>query len=110
MNNIRVGVIGCGYWGPNLIRNFFEIPDAEMVAVADLRQDRLDHIKSRYPSIETTKNYHEFFSKYLDAVVIATPAPTHYKIAKEFLKAGINVFVEKPMTLSSDHAIELIDQ
>jgi predicted dehydrogenase len=109
MQKTQVGVIGCGYWGPNLIRNFVEIPDADVVAVADLRQERLDHIQSRYPKIDTTKDYTDFHSMKLDAVVIATPATSHYKLAKEFLQAGLHVFVEKPMTLFSEHAIELIE-
>jgi predicted dehydrogenase len=109
MDKIRVGVIGCGYWGPNLIRNFVEIPEAEMVVVADLRQERLDHIKSRFPQVKVTQDYQDFSSMNLDAVAIATPAASHYPIAKEFLHAGLNVMVEKPMTLSTQHAMELID-
>lgn len=105
----RIGVIGCGYWGPNLIRNFYESPKSKLVAVADLRQERLERIQTSYPKVDTFVDYHELFYKNLDAVVIATPPITHYPIAKEVLENGMHVFIEKPMTLQSGHARELID-
>ena len=61
MENVKVGVIGSGYWGPNLIRNFVEIPNAEVVAVADLSEDRLNFIGSRYPAVKVTQNYQDLF-------------------------------------------------
>lgn len=109
MNKIRVGVIGCGYWGPNLIRNFAGIPSCSVVIVADLKEDRLANIKNSYPSIAVTEIYQEFFKHKLDAVVVATPPPTHYSIAKDCLKHGLHVMVEKPLTLNSAHAEELIE-
>lgn len=109
MNIIRVGVIGSGYWGPNLIRNFSEIPSAKVITVADLKKDRLEHIKHSYPSVDVTENYIDLFKQNLNAVVIATPPPTHYKIAKDCLLNGLNVLVEKPITVDSDHAEELIE-
>jgi predicted dehydrogenase len=108
MDQIKVGVVGCGYWGPNLIRNFVELPTANLVAVSDLREERLEHIKSRYPKIEVTKDYCTLFSMGLDAVVIATPPYTHFQIAKECLLHNMSVLVEKPLTLSSRDAEELI--
>jgi len=109
MQTINVGVIGCGYWGPNLIRNFAEIPTSDLVAVSDLREERLDHIKSRYPAIEVTQDYHTLFSMGLDAVVVATPPHTHFPVAKDCLENNLNVLVEKPITLNGRDAETLID-
>lgn len=108
MDQIKVGVIGCGYWGPNLIRNFVEIPNADLTIVSDLREERLEHIKSRYPRIEVTQDYRDLFSMELDAVVVATPPYTHFPIAKECLQHDMSVLVEKPLTLNSRDAEELI--
>jgi predicted dehydrogenase len=109
MSPIKVGVIGSGYWGPNMIRNFAEMPTAELVAVADLNEERLNHVNSRYPGVVTTKDYHDFFAMDLDAVVVATPPATHYPIARECLLNGLHTLVEKPLTLESRHAEELIE-
>jgi predicted dehydrogenase len=107
---IRVGVIGCGYWGPNLIRNFTQISRSEVVRVADLSQERLNHMKSLYPSIEVTTDHEEIINDAsIDAVAVATPVHTHHKLAKQALAAGKHVFVEKPLTSTSDQARELID-
>lgn len=104
----RIGVVGAGYWGPNLIRNFSELPEAELVAVADLRQDRLAHIARRYPGVITTPQYQDFFEMGLDAVVVATSPPTHHPIAMDCLNHGLHALVEKPLTLNSQHAEELV--
>ncbi len=109
MNRIRVGIIGSGYWGPNLIRNFVEIQNSEVVVVADLKKDRLAYVNSSFPQVATTENYREIFDHKLDAVVIATPPPTHYAIAKDCLEHGLNVLVEKPITLKSYDAEDLIE-
>ena len=109
MNQIKVGVIGCGYWGPNLIRNFNDIPNSKIVMVADLKKDRLNYIQNTYRGIATTENYCDLFNQNLDAVVIATPPASHFTIAKECLEHGLHVMVEKPLTLKSDHAEELIE-
>jgi len=109
MQPVRVGVIGCGYWGPNLIRNFVEMPEAQLVAVADLRSDRLAHIVACYPGVQVTDNFRDFFSMSLDAVVVATPPPTHFRIARECLEQGLSVLTEKPLTLDSRDAMELIE-
>jgi predicted dehydrogenase len=109
MGGIDVGVIGCGYWGPNLIRNFVEIPDANVMAVADLKSERLNYIGARYSNISLTKDYHDLFAMNLDAVVVATPPPTHYGLARECLEHDLHVMVEKPLTLSSQDAETLID-
>ncbi len=109
MTQINVGIIGFGYWGPNLTRNLNELPTANVVAVADLREERLNQIKSAYPSITITKNYKELFNMGLDAVVIATPPASHYALAKECLENGLHVLVEKPLTLSSRDGEDLIE-
>jgi predicted dehydrogenase len=109
MEKIKVGVIGCGYWGPNLIRNFVENPSSEVVMVADLMKERLSKIKASYSQIMVTKDYKELFNQDLHAVVIATPPATHYSLAKECLEHGLHVLVEKPITLKSRHAEELIE-
>lgn len=105
---LRIGAIGCGYWGPNLIRNFIEIPEADLVAVADLDQDRLTHMKSRFPQIQiVTENYKAFFEMDLDGVVIATPPNTHYPIAADCIQNNLHVLIEKPITLNSKDALKL---
>lgn len=109
MQPIRIGVIGCGYWGPNLIRNLVEMPEAKLIAVADLRSERLAHISARYPGIQVTDDFQDLFSMSLDAVVVATPPATHFRIARDCLAQGLNVLVEKPLTLNSRDAIELIE-
>ena len=109
MQNLKVGIIGFGYWGPNLTRNFYDLPVSELVAIADMKEDRLERARSLYPNIVLSKDYKELFNLELDAVVISTPPATHYGIAKDCLEHGLHVLVEKPMTLNSQHAQVLID-
>jgi predicted dehydrogenase len=109
VDTIRVGVIGCGYWGPNLIRNFVESSRAELVGVADLRQERLEHIQKRYPAVNVTQDYRDLLTSNLDAVVVATPPDAHYMIARKCLEHNLSVLVEKPLTLSSHDAQDLVD-
>ena len=109
MTELRIGAIGCGYWGPNLIRNFVEIPGAVVVAVSDLQVEPMNRIRQRFPLIEhATRDYRDLFDLKLDAVVIATPPATHHAIARDCLEHGLHVLVEKPITLNSDDAIDLI--
>lgn len=109
MTDLRIGAIGCGYWGPNLIRNFIEIPGAQVIAVSDLQQGALDRMMQRFPQIEaSTRNHRDLFDMNLDAVVIATPPATHYDIARECMEHGLHVLVEKPITLNSADAGKLI--
>lgn len=105
---LRVGVIGLGYWGPNLARNFFEMSATDLVAVADLDADRLHHTAKRFQVPQATTNYRDFFDMDLDAVVISTPPVTHYSIALDCLQHGLHTLVEKPFTLKSANAEELI--
>lgn len=109
MEPINVGVIGSGYWGPNLIRNFVELASSNLVVVADLRPERLAHIKTRYPGVQTTDDYWDLFSMGLDAVVVATPPATHFRIARDCLEHDLHLLVEKPLTLNSRDAVELIE-
>jgi predicted dehydrogenase len=104
----KVGVIGCGYWGPKLARNFHEIEEAELAWVSDLDQERLDHMKGRYPQVRTTKNYRELLSSDIDAVTIATPVSTHHDLALEAMRAGKHVMVEKPIAASVKEAEEIV--
>lgn len=106
---MRVGIIGCGYWGPNLIRNFVDLPNSEVVIVADLKKDRLAKIKSTYPHILVTENYKDIYDQKLDAVVVATPPSSHFAITKECLQHGLHALVEKPLTLDSQQANELVE-
>lgn len=106
---IHVGVIGCGYWGPNLIRNFHGSKKCSMDTVSDLDSGRLSFIKEYYPDIHATLDCSEIFKDpKIDAVAIATPAATHYELAKKAIESGKHVFVEKPMTMKGEQAEELI--
>lgn len=110
MASVRVGIIGCGYWGPNLVRTFNEIPETSVVAVADLSTSRLDHVRSRYPQIEHfTHDFGTFFRMGLDAVVVSTPLETHFDIVNACLEHGLDVLVEKPITTNTRTALRLVD-
>jgi predicted dehydrogenase len=107
---LKVGVIGCGYWGPNLIRNFTQLSRSEVVRVADLDETRLNYIKGLYPSTDTTTDYRDIISDPdIDLVAVATPVHTHYKFASEVLCAGKHAFVEKPIASSAKQAWDLIE-
>jgi predicted dehydrogenase len=106
----KVAVVGYGYWGPNLVRNIYQLPNAELVMCCDLREDSLSRVQAQYPTIDTTTNYQAVLSNpNVDAIVLATPAPSHYEMGKAALKAGKHLFVEKPLTLNTQHAQELVD-
>jgi predicted dehydrogenase len=108
---IGVAVIGYGYWGPNLVRNFSEVPGCRVIGVSDLRADRLALVRSRYPSVKATADFRELLSdKRVDAVVIATPVSSHYDLAMQALDAGRHVLVEKPFTTRTEDAMRLIDE
>ncbi len=105
----RIGVIGAGYWGPNLIRNFAEMDEVELVAVADRDADRLAGVLKRYPSVRGESDGAAILADdSIEAVVIVTPAETHHAIAKRALEAGKHVLVEKPLTMKTDEARDLI--
>ena len=106
---IKIGVIGCGYWGPNIIRNFSEIDSTDMAYICDLDRSRLQAISKSYPAAKITDNYQDMLAdKEIDAVVITTPVDAHYTLAKESLLAGKHVLIEKPMVGSVGEAEELV--
>jgi predicted dehydrogenase len=108
---IRIGVIGYGYWGPNLVRNIMETPGATVVSVSDLRQEKLNLAKIRYPALKTTTDHRELFSDpAIDAIVIATPVSSHFDLAMQALQAGKHVLVEKPLVETVDEGLRLIDE
>jgi predicted dehydrogenase len=108
---IGIGIIGYGYWGPNLVRNFFETPECTVVSVSDLSRDRLAKIGHRYPTVETTTDYRDLLcNPRVDAVVVATPVSTHFKLGMEALQAGKHVLIEKPMTCDTSEARRLVEE
>ncbi|MGC9941894.1 MAG: Gfo/Idh/MocA family oxidoreductase [Verrucomicrobiota bacterium] len=105
----NVGVAGCGYWGPNLIRNFRALPDCKLKVMCDLDTGRLKHLKSLYPEVQAVTDYQQMLSgNNLDAVVIATNVKSHFPMAKAALLAGKHTFVEKPLAGSVEHCEELV--
>jgi|TARA_B100002003_G_scaffold154249_1_gene143060 predicted dehydrogenase len=108
---IGIGVIGYGYWGPNLVRNFSEAAGSRVVAVSDLTRERLDRVSSRYPNVLTTTEASELIDNpAVDAVAIATPVSTHFDLGMRALEAGKHVWVEKPLAATSDEAQRLRDE
>jgi predicted dehydrogenase len=106
---MKLAVIGCGYWGPNLVRNFIQSNKVKQIICCDLDQKRLDRMKGLYPMVEILSDYKQLLEMPdVDAVAIATPVKTHHPIAKEFLLSGKHVFIEKPLTHSYETALELI--
>lgn len=107
---VRVGVIGVGYWGPNLLRCFQETADCDVVYVCDRDVKKLNQICDRFPNvIGTTEDVDVLRSDRVDAVVIATPTKTHYRLAKRALEAGLHTFVEKPLATRSEECADLIE-
>jgi predicted dehydrogenase len=105
----KVAIVGYGYWGPNLLRNYVELPGAWVQWVCDTRSEALAKAHSRYPAVAGTTDYQDVLTdSKVDAVVIATPISTHFPLAKAALLAGKHVFVEKPMTGSTTEAMELV--
>ena len=108
---IRIGVIGYGYWGPNLVRNFADRPNAQVTVVADRRPERLAEAQRRYPTVRVTADASDLIADpAVDAVVIATPVALHFELATAALRAGKHVLVEKPIASTSDEASRLIDE
>ena len=106
---LNVGVVGCGYWGPNLIRNFRNQPNCKVRAMCDVSADRLKHMRSLYPDVEGVTEYDRMLNGCdLDAVVVATAVQHHYPMAKAALESGKHVFIEKPMASSVAQCEELV--
>ena len=107
---INFAIIGYGYWGPNLVRNFVATPNTTVHTVADLRPERLALVSRAYPSIKVTSDIDSIWTNTeIDAVIIATPVFTHFDLAKKALMSGKHVLLEKPMTDTVAHAEELIE-
>lgn len=105
---IQVAVIGAGYWGPNLIRNFNQIPDARVAYVCDLDASKLTTLAAQYPTLVATSDYARILDdSQVDAVVIATPVSTHRALALDALRAGKHVLVEKPLAATAQAAREM---
>ena len=109
MDKIRVGIIGCGYWGPNLIRNISSCPSTEAVAVYDACPARLEAIGRTYNHLQVAGSLEQFLEHPIQAVAIATPGSTHFSLAERCLEAGLHVLVEKPMASTVHEAQVLID-
>ena len=110
MSTVNLGLIGYGYWGPNLVRNFYSVNGCNVKMVVDARQERLNLVSKNYPAIQCSTNADDILhNPEIDAVVIATPVFAHYTLAKRALENGKNVLVEKPMTASVQEAEELIE-
>lgn len=110
ISNLRVGVIGCGHWGPNHVRVFSELDRSAVIACADPRERSLASIRSRFPGVQATTDYQELLADpRINAVVIATPTQTHYRIVCESLRAGKHVLVEKPLCTTTQEARSLIE-
>ncbi|MBM3287815.1 MAG: Gfo/Idh/MocA family oxidoreductase [Candidatus Eisenbacteria bacterium] len=108
---LNVAVVGCGYWGPNLVRNLFENRLCNKVVACDLVPAKLQRIALRYPAIEVTTDFDEVIGRLdVDAVMIATPLSTHYDLALRAIQRGKHVFVEKPFAASSEQALRLIEE
>ncbi|MGH7491523.1 MAG: Gfo/Idh/MocA family protein [bacterium] len=106
---LNLAVVGCGYWGPNLIRNFRALPECHVTRVCDLDHKRLEHMQQLYPEVETKLSFADLVQdRELDAIVIATPAHFHFELARESLLAGKHTFIEKPMASSSAQCSRLI--
>jgi len=105
---VRVALVGYGYWGPNLARNFHELESADLVWVCDLNTEVLPCVQRRFPTARVTADVEDILASDAEAVAIATPARTHYGLARAALQAGKHVFVEKPLAMSSAEAQDLI--
>ena len=108
---IGIGVIGYGYWGPNLVRNFNEVIGARVIAVSDLSEARRKQVELRYPAVKVTSDYRELLhDSKIDAIVIATPVGSHFDLATQALHAGKHVLVEKPLAASGEQGELLIQE
>ena len=110
MSGVGIGVIGYGYWGPNLARNIAEMSDASLVGIADAKPDRQAIAARRHPGVRLVATAEELIADLrIDAIVVATPVKSHFQLAMQALKAGKHVLVEKPICASSDEALQLIE-
>ena len=97
-DTVSVAVVGYGYWGPNMVRNLFELGRVDLRAICDQRESRRALARARYPSVEAVDNYQRLVEdESIDAIVLTTPVSTHYPLARRALEAGKHVLVEKPL-------------
>lgn len=107
---LNIAVVGCGYWGPNLIRNFYSLSDCKVKLICDMDAERLEYIKSLYSDIKTTAKFDNIINDAeIDAVVIVTPVRFHFEMARKSLQAGKHTFIEKPMASSVRECEELVE-
>ncbi len=107
--SITLGIVGLGYWGPNLLRNFTQLDGCKVKICCDLSADNLDRAKAQHRDIETTNSYESLLQDpEIQAIVVATSAGTHHNLAKQAIEHGKHVFTEKPLTLDVAHAEELV--
>src|ERR1700722_14524841 len=107
---IRMGVVGYGYWGPNIVRNFHGQERSRVVAVCDKSSKSLDRVRNAFPEMRTTNDFKDLLtSPDIDAIAVVTPVWTHFELAKTALENGKHVFVEKPFTCTTAQAEELIE-
>jgi predicted dehydrogenase len=107
---MKIGVVGMGYWGPNLVRNFLSTSEVENVVCCDLQQRRLDQIQKRFPGVETCLPVDDLLRRSdIDAVALATPVSTHYELGMKVIESGKHLLVEKPFTLRVSDAESLIE-
>jgi predicted dehydrogenase len=105
-----VGIVGLGYWGPNWVRNLYQLRSADRVIACDLDLKRREHIKRLYPGVETTADFEQLLEDpAIEGVVIATPVGTHYRLARKVLESGKSVLVEKPLAMSLPEAVHLVE-
>lgn len=108
---VGIGIVGYGYWGPNMVRNFADLAGSAVIAVSDLRPERLARVQHRYPGIKTTTGYADLLADpHIDAIAIATPVGSHFELALSALQAGKHVLVQKPLAATSEQATRLIDE
>jgi predicted dehydrogenase len=106
---VNIGVVGCGYWGPNLVRNFRSLSDSRVASICDISEERLAHLKMLYPDIEGETRYENLLNDTtLDAIVVATSVKHHYPMARSSILAGKHTFIEKPFASSVAQCEELI--
>src|SRR3712207_2970782 len=106
--NLQIAIIGFGYWGPNLVRNFISLENVKVEWIVELKEERLKTVHKNYPSIKTSNDVETVLEDpSVDAVVIATPVSSHFSLAQKALLAGKHVLVEKPFTVNSFEAESL---
>ena len=108
---IGIGVVGYGYWGPNLVRNFASVEGAQVIAICDIDESKMALLSRRHPAAMITNKFQDLLKdKRIDAIVIATPVHTHFELALASLKAGKHILVEKPLAHTSEQVIRLIEE